>query len=117
MENFIKAYGTLVKVVSDNIDFFVEKKHLGEDGKFTKEDLPAVVAQFVPLLVNIPSIQVLVKESANFLKPEAKPLLQAAFIENFKTKNELTEVVVEEIHDLILSIIKVVIKISQIKNQ
>lgn len=109
---FVAAYGNAVKTVSDVVLFVVGKEFLGADLKFGLEDIGLIVAKLIPVITSVDSFKTLVESPALFLDSELKPELQKAFADNFNLMNESTEMMVEEIHDIVLSIIKIVVKLK-----
>jgi hypothetical protein len=112
---FADSYGKVIRVVSDQIGFLMAKKYVGEDGKFDVSDVPALIGNLVPVILAFGDIKTLIDGKELFLKPEVEPLLQAAFEQNFKLPDARAEIVVEEMHNIIFSIVKVVVKISALK--
>ncbi len=113
--SFVSAYGVVVKTVSEQVKFLLAKGFLGTDGKFGLEDLPLLIGQLVPLFMTFDDVQVLFANKQLFLDPSLKADLQASFAANFDLSNDTTELLVEEIHDIVLSVLKMVVKLLALK--
>jgi hypothetical protein len=109
--SFVNSYGVVVKTISDQVGLLLAKTYLGSDGKLGLEDLPVVIAQVLGLFSTLDDFQVLFANKELFLDPAVKPDLQAAFVANFDLVDETAESVTEEIHDIVLSVIKIVLKL------
>ena len=112
---FAASYGKVIKVMSDQLSFYLKKQHMGQDGKFDVADIPAVIGSLVPLFLSFSDVKALIDHKELFLSPEAAPLLQAEFEKNFDLPDAPAEIIAEEVHNIIFCAIKVVVKIQSLK--
>jgi hypothetical protein len=110
---FIAAYGKVVKMITERVKFIVKKEYLGTDGKWDTADLILILGQIVPMVMTFEDFKTLFTDAALFIDPSVKAELQKAFEDNFTFENETVELVTEEIHDVVLSIIKIIIKLAK----
>jgi len=111
-QEFLVSYGKVVKMVSDQVDFVVKKGYLGPDGKWDNSDLVLIVARVVPLVMAFDDFKNVISGASFFLDTSLEGDLLKVFDDNFSSSLPMVELVTEEIYNIVLSVIKITMKLS-----
>lgn len=111
-QQFVMSYGKVVSTISKVVALVTDKSYLGMDGRIGPEDLLTLMPQLMMLMGSVEHFKVVGSAPEMFLDVSVKAELQQAFVDNFEMPDEMKELFIEDIHEVVLGLIKIAIKLK-----